>query len=200
MNKQEFLAELRRGLDGLPQDDIKQSLDYYSEIIDDRIDDGIDEAEAIAALGDPRDIVSQILIDTPMQKLVKAKAKPDHKLSVTEIVLLCLGSPIWLSLCIAAAAVVLAVYIVLWSVIVSFYAVAISFAAVCVGGIAAGILFMYMGKIPQGIAVIGAALIFGGLSIFAIMGVNCLTKYFAILSKKIWILIKKCFVGKGKEQ
>ena len=48
MNKAQFLCELEKLLYGLPQEDIKQSLDYYSEIIDDRIEDGLSEYDAIS--------------------------------------------------------------------------------------------------------------------------------------------------------
>ena len=39
MTKQEFLAELRRGLSGLPQNDIEERLNFYSEMIDDRMEE-----------------------------------------------------------------------------------------------------------------------------------------------------------------
>lgn len=39
MNKQEFLGALRRGLLGLPEEDIENSVEFYSEMIDDRIDE-----------------------------------------------------------------------------------------------------------------------------------------------------------------
>jgi len=50
-----------------------------------------------------------------------------------EIVLLTLGSPIWLSLGIAAVAVILSLYISLWAIIFSLGAVFASFAACSVG-------------------------------------------------------------------
>ena len=37
MNKQEFLAELRKGLSGLPQDDIEERLTFYNETLEDTI-------------------------------------------------------------------------------------------------------------------------------------------------------------------
>ena len=43
MNKQEFLAGLRKGLSGLPQEDIEERLLFYSEMIDDRIEEGMEE-------------------------------------------------------------------------------------------------------------------------------------------------------------
>ena len=58
MNKQEFLAELRRGLSGLPRDDIEERLSFYGEMLDDRIEEGLSEEEELkcfqlASAGDP---------------------------------------------------------------------------------------------------------------------------------------------------
>ena len=75
MKKQEFLAVLRDRLRGLPQEDIQRSVDYYSEMIDDRMEDGLREESAVAALGSMDEIVSQILMETSLPKLVKAKVK-----------------------------------------------------------------------------------------------------------------------------
>ena len=50
MNKTEFVNQLSAGLMGLSQEDIKRSVDFYAEMIDDRIEDGMPEEEAVAAL------------------------------------------------------------------------------------------------------------------------------------------------------
>ena len=49
MGKQEFLAQLRKGLQGLPQEDIEERLTFYSEMIDDRMEEGLSEEEAVSA-------------------------------------------------------------------------------------------------------------------------------------------------------
>ena len=46
MNKKEFLSELQSKLCGLPQKDVDEHLSFYSEAIDDRIEDGLSEEEA----------------------------------------------------------------------------------------------------------------------------------------------------------
>lgn len=194
MNKQQFLAELRKHLFGLPQDDIKQSLDYYAEMIDDRIEDGISEEDAVSDIGDPQEIAKQILMDIPMTKLVKAKAKPSRTLRAWEIVLLAAGSPIWVSLLVAAAAVVISVYIVLWSVIISLYAIAISVAACSIAGIAFFAIYMITGRLAEGAFMLGAGLVCIGLAILMFFAFNRITKGLLWLSKKIWLLIKSCFI------
>lgn len=47
MNKQEFLVKLRKGLSGLPKEDIEERLTFYSEMIDDRMEEGLSEEEAV---------------------------------------------------------------------------------------------------------------------------------------------------------
>ena len=47
MNKQEFLARLQKGLSGLPGEEIEEHLAFYSEMIDDRMEDGIPEETAV---------------------------------------------------------------------------------------------------------------------------------------------------------
>ena len=46
MNKSDFLAALDEALRQLPPENRRATLDYYSEMIDDRIEDGLPEADA----------------------------------------------------------------------------------------------------------------------------------------------------------
>ena len=46
MNKQEFLYELKGKLWALSEEEKKSSLEYYTEMIDDRMEDGLSEEEA----------------------------------------------------------------------------------------------------------------------------------------------------------
>ena len=80
MNKQEFLRQLAAQLHSLPQSEIQKSLDYYEELIDDNVEDGRSEEEAVAALGDPKEIADGILLDAPLTALVCARLKPQHRL------------------------------------------------------------------------------------------------------------------------
>ena len=127
MNKQEFLEDLRRRLAGLPSQEIEKSVSYFSEMLDDRIEDGMTEEEAVGTMEDLDEIVEQIFCDTPLPKLIKGRMEPRRRWTIVGIVLVILGSPIWLSLLIAAAAVLLSVYIVVWAVIISLFAVVVSF-------------------------------------------------------------------------
>ena len=131
MNKSDFLSELRRGLGCLPEEDIEKSVDFYAEMIDDKMEEGLTEEEAVAEAGCVDEISAQIIAEIPLTRLVKARVKPKRALKAWEIVLIAAGSPVWLSLLVAAAVTVVSVYASLWAVIVSLYAVVLSFGALC---------------------------------------------------------------------
>ena len=196
MTKKEFLDELKKGLRGLPEDDIVRSIEFYSEMIDDRIEEGKTEEEAVAEIGTVKEAVSQILAEIPITKLIKEKVKKRRRLGAFEIVLLVLGSPIWLSLLIAAFAAVLSLYAVIWSVVISFWAVFASLSGSILGGIASGIIFICTDNLFTGLAMFAASLVLAGLSIFAFFGCRAATKSTVILTKKIVLAIKNCFVKK----
>ena len=196
MNKDMFLSALRTRLSGLPQQDIDLSLDYYSEIIDDRMDDGLNEDEAVKAMGSMDEIVTQILSETSLPRLVKEKVTPKRRLRTWEIVLLILGFPVWFPLIVAAVAVFLAVYIVLWAVIISLYACVLSFAAGSIGGIASSIVMFATHRTIGGIFIFGASLVCAGLAILLFMASNKATKGIIQLSKRFLLAVKGCFIRK----
>ena len=198
MSKQEFLISLSRGLAFLPQGDSEERINFYSEMIDDSIEEGLTEQEAVAKMGSVDDVIAQILADTPLTILAKEKLKPNKALRVWEIVLLVLGSPIWLSLLIAALAIILSVYVVLWSVIISLRAVDVSLAACFLGGVAAAGVLAGTGNTITAVAILGAALTCAGLSIFLFFGCKAATKGVLILAKKIVFWIKSLFVRGNK--
>ena len=196
MSKKEFLAQLRKGLSGLPQDDIEERLTFYSEMIEDRKEEGLSEEEAVSAVGTVDEIVTQVVAETPFAKIAKERIKSKRRLSAGEIVLLALGSPIWLSLGIAAFAVILSLYISLWAVIISLWAVFASFAACSIGGVLACVVFIVDGNGASGLAMLSAGIVCAGLAIFMFYGCKAATKGTLILTRKIAIWTKNCFIKK----
>lgn len=128
----------------------------------------------------------------------KESVKPKRHLRVWEIVILVLGSPIWLSLLIAVFAVALSLYISLWAVIISLWAVFGSVIGCAFGGVVAGIVLACYGNALTGVALIGAGIVCAGLSIFFFYGCKVATKGVLILTKKMVFGIKNCFIKKGE--
>lgn len=196
MGKQEFLSQLRKGLAGLPQEDIEERLLFYSEMIDDRMEEGLSEEEAVSAAGTVREIVSQTVADIPLAKLARDRVKTNRRLTGWEILLLVLGSPVWLSLGIAALAVIFSLYISLWSVIVSLWAVFGSLVGCSFGAAVGGMILVCAGHPVPGMAMIAAGLVCAGVSIFMFYGCKAATKGVLVLTNKIAVGIKNCFIKK----
>ena len=200
MTKLEFVENLRSRLSGLPEKEVEDRINFYVEMIDDRIEDGISEEEAVSAIGSIEEITSQIIADIPFAKIAKEKIKPKRKMKAWEIVLLAVGSPLWLALLLTAFAVVLTVvicvYALIWVVDISLWAVFGSLVGCAFGGIVTGILFAVTGNVFSGIALIGASIVCAGLSIFMFFACKAITKVSWRISKKIALITKKCFIKK----
>ena len=181
MNKQHFLQRLQEGLACLPRQEVQERLTFYSEMIEDRMEEGLSEEEAVAQIGDVDTILSQIIAE--LSPAVPKNGHASRKPQPWEIVLLVIGSPIWLSLLIAAIAILLALYVSAWSVIISLWAVFVSFLCCAVCSIPASVLFFIGGHKATAAATLGAALVCAGLSIFAFYGARAVTRLVIKLSR-----------------
>ena len=197
MSKQEFFQSLRKGLSGSPQDDIEERITFYGEMIEDRIEEGLSEEEAVSAIGSVSQIVTQVVAETPFAKIAKERIRPKRRLGQGEILLLVLGSPIWLSVGLAAFAVIFSLYISLWAVIICLWTVFASLIGCFIGGVLACVIFTVGSNIPSGVAILAAGIVCAGLSIFMFYGCKAATSGTLILTRKIAIWIKNCFRGKG---
>ncbi len=198
MTKKQFLDELERGLSGIPKNDIYERTTFYSEMIDDRMEDGLSEEEAVAGIGPVEDIVKQVLSETPLTKIVKERITPKQGLKPWQIVFLVLGFPVWFPLLIAFFAIVFFLYVVIWSVITAFWAAFAVFIGVLFVSLIVGIIYAFLGRPVTGLSLISAALVLAGLSIFWFFICKASTKGAAILSKNIALGIKHMFVGRNK--
>ncbi len=197
MNKAEFLDALRKALSGLPKDEAEQRIEFYAEMIDDRIEDGLSEEEAVMDIGNIDDIADQITADIPLGKIVKERIKPKKKLSGWNLTLIILGFPVWLPILAAVFAVVVAVYACIWAVDISLWAAFASVAGSTLGGMAVSVMYFVQGETTISVAVLGAALVCAGLSILFFLGCKAATKGIILLTKKLALGIKRLFVRKG---
>lgn len=196
MNKTEFIEELYHLLKTLPKAERQQHIDFYAEMIDDRVEDGLSEEEAVAALGSAADIAAQILGDLPPKKV--------HKYPVWAIILIVLGSPMWISLLLAAAAVMLsvvfslaAVYISLWAALAGLYAADLGLFLGFLAGIAGGVSLLVQSIPVPGIALLGACLICAGCTVLLFLLCNLLARLLWRLNKWSALKIVGIFRRKG---
>ena len=170
MSKAEFLLALREKLSFLSREEAEERLAFYSEMIDDRMDEGLSEQQAVDEIGSVNEIAAQIVTEIPFTKLAKKKIKPKRRLAAWEVVLLILGSPIWLSLLIALFAVGLSLYASLWAVIISLWAVAIAVIVSAIGCFVLGAFCCLHVNGLTGLAAIGAGCVCAGLAIVFCLG------------------------------
>ncbi len=198
VKKSEFLYRLDGLLSDIPRDDAKRSLDYYAEMIDERIESGMSEEDAVAELGTPEDIAAQIVGDITPNEAVNTK-KRTRKPSALTVILLILGAPVWISLLVAAFAVIFSLYASLWAVIISLWAAFGSVAASSVAALAAGIGTVFTARAFTGVALIGASLVLAGLAIFLFCICKAATDGAVLLTKRLSSFIKRCFSKKEAE-
>lgn len=117
----------------------------------------------------------------------------NRKLKAWEIVLLALGSPVWLSLIVAAVAVVLSVYVSIWAIVISLWSVFASFVTTAVVGVVGGLVLAFSHGLT-GLAIVGAGVALGGLAIFSFFACKAFTKGVVLLTRSIIFLIKRIFV------
>ena len=196
MTKKEFLEILSYSLSALNKSDKDERLNFYAEMIEDRIEEGYSEEDAVKTVGDPEVIGAQIVSEYSNIKKTNKKASTKRKLRTWEIVLLAVGSPVWVPLAIAAAAIVFTLYVVFWAVVGSIWAAPISLSAVAIAGFALPAAYFIQGNLLGGIAIIGLGVFSAGLAIFAFYGCIKATKGGAILTKKTVLGIRSLFVGK----
>ncbi len=199
MTKSEFLFQLKQSLSELPESEIERSCVFYAEMIDDRIECGMTEEEAVEQLGRPEEIAKDILLDMPLSKIIKNKCKKKKEWQAWEIVLLILGAPLWVPLLISTAAVVLSIYIVIWSMMISLWAIVVSLGAVFVGSII--IFCSTVAAAPMTATVnLGVGLICAGISALGILGCSKLTSLLVKFSGYIMRKIKSLFIGRKERE
>ena len=204
MNKQEFINGLKQRLPGLPAAEIDARVEFYAEMIDDRIEEGASEEEAVAAVGSMDEVVREILAQIPLGRLVKHKVKRPRKPNTTEIVLLALGSPLWVALLLGVLGIVLGVVAAVLGGIIglltSLWAISAALVACGFAGVPAGVLLLALGRGIPGVGLVGASLACLGLSIFAFCVSKIATKAVVRLFKKGIIGIKHLILKGGRDR
>lgn len=192
MNKKEFSYRLMMKLQGLPQEDVIRSVDYYNEMIDDRIEDGMTEEQAVAAMGSIDDIAAEILAESSILVRLKKKIKWKRTWKGWEIAVIALGFPLWFPLLLTAALLLFSAAAVVFSGVVSLIAAEVSLVLGGVAGLIGGILMAGNG-VGFGGFLVGCALVALGLSIFLYVGCRVAIRSFSWSCKKLWHGFKALF-------
>ena len=193
MNKKQFLDELRSKLVGLPDEEVDNRISFYEEMINDRIDEGKSEEEAVNEIGTVDEVIREIAKDTPLVSLVKHKMKPKRRLRGWEVMLVIFSFPFWLPAVIVVIALTFAAIVVMWSGAIAVYATEVSMIATFIWGIAEYVVTGMTDTYYLGAALLG----FGGtiLMAFACVGI---TKGMFRLTRLMMIGIKSAFIRKKR--
>ena len=168
MKKNEFTSTLRSRLGGLPASDIDKTIDYYSEIIDDKVEDGIDEEKAIEELGSIDDIVNNTIAETPLPRIVKEKLSRKHELQNWEILLIVLTSPIWFPFVLSLLGVLISIYATIFGIVIAILATLLGLMVAGISIFISGIIVSFTIHPLNGWFFIGVSLILIGLGILSI--------------------------------
>ena len=202
MSRDAFIGELRHRMAGLPQQTVERTVDYYSELIADSVEDGLTEEEAVARLGSIEEIVASVVKDTPLTQIVQTRVQEGKKKGISGwvILLLVLGAPVWLPVLIAVLAVLFALFIALWAVVIALWAVVAAVILTGLVALVAGVVELCRLHLPQGLVLLGGGLVCLGLCALLFLLMKLITVGTVKLCKWLWVGIKSLFVGKKSKE
>lgn len=203
MTKTEFLSALEQRLFFLPDEEKQKYLAFYTEGLEDRIEDGMREEEAVADLGDLQAVVEAISAEQPLPALVTAQLRQSRRRAQNQTlftVLTVIGLPFWLPLAFAALLILLSFYIVIWSMIVCLYAVSACFALCAAVGLPAGVMQCFVSGVPTGVMLMGMAITCAGLFLLSLPAVKACTVQLLRFTKWVLKRIKYMFIPKREEE
>ena len=197
MNKQEYLARLRAALACLPEGEIEESVAFYTEMIDDRVADGLIEEEATAQLDDPKAAARAIIADLPVVPRTVVRTKQRNRALYWTLVIL--GFPLWFPLLLAAGMLVLAGLLTIWCLILGLWLLAAGLLAGGPLGIGVCLWALAVGQPAYGVFELGSGLLCFGLGLFCLHGAVAASKTLMQVSRQ-WIAKAKAPFVKVKEE
>lgn len=82
MKKNEFMKELKNGIVKLSEDERQKTLDYFTEMLDERIEEGMSEEEAVTSIGSVDEAIKNVLAEVPVVSGT-TKNDPEERKAIT---------------------------------------------------------------------------------------------------------------------
>lgn len=184
MTRDEFMGKLDLALSHVKDNERRDTLDYYREMIDDLVESGLDEEEAVSRMEDVESIAASFVTEEISDS--------DKKKSALKTTLLILGSPIWISLLLAflscAFALLAALVAVAIALVVAEFAIGLSGAAMFIATIPIAIQ-----NAASGAFVFGCGCILLGIAMLAYAPLRKLILKTLVLAKRIGCLFYQKF-------
>ena len=193
INKHEFLQELSARLSQFPQGEREKAYAFYAEIIDDSMDDGFGEDEAIQRLGSMDEIIERIAAEVPMAALIQHKVR-DQRHGLGTNILLILGFPLWFPILLTLACVALVLFLLFWMLDLLLWIVFGSMAAVLIGGC---IGFFLNAEFGVRLFFLGFVMASAGGAMLLLPAALSVTRHFASITRKQWNQLKNIVLKAG---
>ena len=195
MVKEKWLRQLKSALYKMPKQERLKALEFYLEMIDDKIESGESEDFVIKSLGSPQEVAKKILDENGIEH------NPKNQNVGEKIVESVHKMPLWAVITIGFFAVTVGLPIAiglgatLFSLVVTFWAVfgaMVGTAAGCIVLVFASCFFNLFGLVGNGFALLGASIL--GLGVAMLLAVAFW--YLAVYTTKFVVYIcKKLFKG-----
>lgn len=186
MKKDEFLSSLERLLRSLKREERNRFLSYYAEMIEDYMEDGCEEEDAVQRIGSPGEIAQEILSDRETQP---ARPTPTW-MKIGVIVLLILGSPLWGSLVLVAICcalvvviMVMSAYVIIWCIPFIFGVFSVSSLVLAVVSTVGSVIIMFRDT-ATGTVQMGVGILLAGIFLVTALLTLELGKRFVGVTKK----------------
>ncbi|MDU6523913.1 DUF1700 domain-containing protein [Enterococcus devriesei] len=156
MNRVEFIKELSNYLAyEVRPSEVHRLIEYYDEMILDLMEDGYSEKQAVAKLGDPKQLAYEAAG-------IPTEVRVPRRLNWLWIILLIIGFPLWGSLALAAFLILFSIDLLIWCIPFTGACLA---AGTIIGGVAAALTspFVLFDSVFMGVTQLGVGmLLFGG--------------------------------------
>lgn len=184
MTRDEFLGRLGELLACLPADQVRETQEFYAEAIADRMEDGMGEEEAVAAMGAPGEVAEAVLDDLPA--VPRAIARTRRRSTTLLWVLTIVGSPVWVPLLVAFAAVAVTVYICIWVLALCVWIIAVALGSAGIAELLFAACGITIGHFPYVLASAGVGFGLVGVALLVGAGAWAASKQIARLSA-LWV-------------
>ena len=174
MTRNEFITSLSARLQGIPGTERQKALDWYSELICDRMEE-MPEADAVSGIGSVDEIADEILsqyrqnttaVHSSDSTEPQSRRSPDKGVNTALVIFAAaVLSPIWLPLLIVGLSLAFVAVVLVWCAVVTVGVMLVSAAAVGAVGLVYGFWALFVINPAYGLLVLGMALISAGLTL-----------------------------------
>lgn len=201
MNKLEFLNILRQELERQSISNIDNMIEYYDEMICDRVEDGMTEEEAVESMDSIQDIVREAVLDKSVPTLVKERVKKSREKAKADghgwvwVLLAVLGFPVWFPLVLTAIILAFVFFLVFWILVGTLFIVLFSVgisAVACV--LASFTIFAGFIPLPTFFIMLGGGFVLLAVTVLLWKPICAFTRAAGRFFKDIIISIKRKFI------